>query len=149
MSNDKVYEIVWPWRVAKESEVSEKPPKKAVFIEVAIGFSVSMLLFHVFHHPIIATVVICIVSLVAIGGLAIPPLYAGIKRGGMWLGKVLGGLVTWVLLLPFFYICFTVGRIGLLFSRKDPMARRYNADLSTYWTARKEIPDLEQYRKQY
>jgi hypothetical protein len=110
---------------------------------------VALLLYHKFHKPIIATVVITISSLVVIGGLAIPPLYAAIKRFGVFLGKFLGGLVTWVLLLPFFYTCFTIGRLVVVLSKKDPMERTFDASLSTYWTPRKPVPDLDQYRKQY
>jgi hypothetical protein len=149
MSAEKVNDIVWPWRTASEATGSTRPPRKAVLIEASVGLVVALLLYHKFHKPIIATVVITISSLVVIGGLAIPPLYAAIKRFGVFLGKFLGGLVTWVLLLPFFYTCFTIGRLVVVLSKKDPMERTFDASLSTYWTPRKPVPDLDQYRKQY
>ena len=125
------------------------PSKRTVLIEVSVGVVLSLLFYYKFHKPIVATIVISISSLVAIGGLAVPPLYAAIKRFGLFLGKFLAGFMTWILLVPFFYVCFSIGRIGLVFSRKDPMHRRYDASLATYWTKRKQIDDLEQYRRQY
>ncbi len=151
MENDPVSEVVWNWRKPAARRVEQSPAvrRRHAVIEFCVVLAVSMFVRFVLKHEIMSTIILCIGSIVLIGGLFIPPVYHGFKRFGAALGRVLALVVTWILLVPFFYIFFTIARLGCLIQGKDLMCRRFDADATTYWVDHPGTPPPEQYRKQY
>ena len=66
-------------------------------------------------------------------GLAIPGHLRPAYRAWMAFAHVLGWINTRILLGLIFYLGFTVARAGLWLARKDPMHRRPDRRVSTYW----------------
>ena len=58
-------------------------------------------------------------------------------------------LLTWGLLAPFYYLCFFPMHLALKIRGKDPLHRQVPTAEPTYWTPRKPVADLTQYRKQF
>ena len=112
-------------------------------------FAVAAVLRFGFDKVWVPRIVLALAAVVFFGGFFWPPLYEGFKRGGLWLGKAAGVTLAWVLLVPFFYVCFTLGRLGLAARRKDPMQRRFEPGKTSYWSDRRPVADLESYRRQY
>lgn len=141
----------WPWRKAREGAGTPKAVtrRKRAAIEAAVAAAVGALFWFKFHKPVPAGIAWMLAALTLLGGLFVPPLYAVMKAAGVWLGKAVGIAFSWVLLVPFFYICFTAGRLILLLSGKDPLHREFRPDLKTYWTERKPISGPEHYTRQY
>lgn len=141
---------VWPWREADDGPVVEDvgTRRKRAAIESAVTYGVAAV-FLAFGKHIVASVVCTVATIVLLGGLFVPPVYHGFKRGGMWLAKVVGVGLSWVLLVPFFYICFGIGRVILLVSGKDPLNRRFPTDEPSYWLKRAGRRPPESYLKQY
>ena len=152
-SAQRVSAAVWPWRAsedtAESSETAASTRRKHAVIEAAIGATVGAILFFGFHKVVIPYVVWSIATLVLVGGLFIPPLYVGFKKGGMLLAKGVGVGLSWLLLVPFFYICFAPGRLLMRLSGKDPMCRKFEPDLASYWTDHHGPVDVSQYTKQH
>jgi len=141
---------VWPWRDRKQEAVDEAPARRRhSLIEAAVGATVGLILLFVFHHKIVAIVVFSIAGIVLVSGQFVPPVYKAFKKGGMLLAKGVGIALSWLLLAPFFYICFTIGRIALTLSGKDPLARRCPSDEKTYWAEHAPISGPEHYTRQY
>ena len=151
MNASRVAETVWPWRDAADADKQESPAgrRKRALIESSVAYAIALVLAWRFEKHAMAVVVACIASIGLVGGLFIPPLYTGFKRFFMWFAKVVATAVTWVLLLPFFYICFTCGRVAILLKRKDPLQRAFDPKQGSYWSKRSEIKDAASYRRQY
>ena len=111
--------------------------------------AVALALTFVFHKTVLGAVVFCLAATVLIGGLFVPVLYYGFKTLGTWLAKAVGIGLTWGLLVPFFYLCFTIGRLFFLAAGKDPMRRKFDPKMTSYWTDRETVTDPESYRRQY
>ncbi|MDA1045138.1 MAG: hypothetical protein O3C57_07945 [Verrucomicrobia bacterium] len=151
MSESEVLKMVWDWRGR------DKPPqnkhvqqrRRHALIECSVMVAVALILRLKFEKIILSSIIFSVACLVLVGGLFIPVLYAGFKRLGERLAMVLGVGVTWLLLAPFFYIFFTIARIGCVIAKKDPMCRRLEPELKSYWFEHSSESDVSQYRKQY
>jgi hypothetical protein len=142
--------IVWPWREPRvettRNETSHR--RKRSLLESAITLAVGLAFFF-FYKRILGMVIIGIGSLVLIGGQLVPPLYYGFRKVGVLLARVVGTGLTWILLLPFFYVVFTCGRFFLLVFRKDPLKRTCPSSQKSYWDKRKPVGDTGWYKRQY
>lgn len=149
-NRNAVADAVWNWRSAavKKNQSSGRHAGKAV-AEAAIMASVGAFFFWKFHKLWLAGVIWALAGIVLVGGLFIPPLYAGFKKAGSMLATGVGIAVSWILLVPFFYICFTVGRLALLATGKDPMQRRFSPEMKSYWTPHARTIDPASYTRQY
>ncbi len=151
MSEQDVLQVVWDWRGRDLPAPTghAKQRRKQAAIEFCVMLTVAALFRFAFHKTGISNVILCVASIVLIGGLFIPKLYAGFKRLGAFLAKVLGTGVTWLLLVPFFYIFFTIARVCCVIGKKDPMCQRFAPEVKSYWVEHPGPPDAAQYRKQY
>ncbi|MFC1497552.1 hypothetical protein ACFLS1_03640 [Verrucomicrobiota bacterium] len=122
--------------------------KHRLFIEAIVGYTVGSVLFF-FGRKTIGVFALSAATFILLSGCFVPPLYFRLKKIISILAKAIGIAFSWVLLLPFFYICFTFGRICLLLSGKDPLKRKFSAGARTYWEPRKPVKDLEHYKRQY
>jgi len=150
-TTNRVSAAIWPWREAGVSAPAESPDarRKRALVESTIGAGVGLLILLVFHRPVMAAIVFTISALVLIGGLFVPPIYAGFKKLGQWLAAGVGHGLTWLLLAPFFYIFFGIGRLVLELKGSDPLCRRCSGDGSTYWVPHRRPPGADPYRRQY
>jgi ABC-type uncharacterized transport system permease subunit len=151
MSDRKVYEIVWPWRtggVTASANKSMSPASKAAIQAVIMGL-IGFLLYHFVGHRVMGVVVWGLAVIVLISGLFIPPAFQAIERFGARLGVWVGTGLTWGLLVPFYYITFSIGHFFLKLKGKDLMCREFPSREPTYWTPRTPVRNLEQYGKQF
>lgn len=152
MSIDKVSSVVWPWR---ENAAAAGAPKKAgpkytaVVIQAAVVAGIGWLVYAWLKHPVMAAIVWGMAGVILVSGLFVPPVFNAIERFGQWLGKWVGEIVTWLLLTPFFYLCFVPMRLVAKLRGKDPLRRRFDPAATTYWIPRKPTADAAQYRKQF
>jgi len=141
----------WTWN-ALGTPPSEKKPmsmKTKACIQAPIMALVAWALYHFRDHRVVPMIIWSLAGLVLIGGLFIPPLFLAFEKFGRWLGKWVTVILNWVLLVPFYYLCFLPGRIILLIRGKDPMDREFPSNRESFWIPRKQITDMKQYRKQH
>lgn len=76
-----------------------------------------------------------------------------ILRGFETAGKVLscsiGTLMTWLLLVPVFYVVFVIGHLILKLRGTDPLHRSISAEAASYWTRPTSMTHIDRSRKQY
>jgi hypothetical protein len=146
-----VLSIVWPWResAAPAGLVKTGALKIAAVIQALVMAAIGAGLFWWLGHRTMGVIVWGLAAVVLVSGLFIPPVFAAIERFGKWLGTVVGIGLTWGLLVPFYYLCFCPMRLVLILKGKDPLQRKFEAAAATYWTPRKPIQDVGQYRKQF
>jgi hypothetical protein len=118
-------------------------------VQSMVMLVIALLLFFWLHHELFAKVVITLAGVVLISGLAVPPVFHAIERFGQWLGLIVARGLTWILLVPFFYLCFATGAFILKLRGKDPMCRECPSRKETYWVPRPPVTDMSHYRKQH
>ena len=96
-----------------------------------------------------AAIVTGISTVVLICGLFIPPAFLAIEKFGLKLGEWVATSLTWILLVPFFYICFVPGRIIISLAGKDPLNLKFSSTAKTYWVPRIPVNDIARYGKQH
>ena len=101
------------------------------------------------HRPVAAVILFGIGTLLLVSGLFIPALFFRIERFGQAVGRVVGLVLTWIILLPMFYLVFVPGRLILMMRGIDPMCRKFPTDAQTYWVPRKPVGSVEEYKRQF
>ena len=156
---DKVSAAVWQWRDRERLRAGEiiSHRRRRVLIQssVALTLGATMLLLGYFSTSVyvhlfkrVGTIASCVgVTLFVIGNL-IPGLYDGMDRFVAWSAQAVGRVLNWVLLTPFFYLCFLPARLILLAKGRDPMTRKCPSDETTFWIPRPPRRD-EHFTKQY
>ena len=81
--------------------------------------------------------------------LFVPPAFAAIEGFGKKLGVWVGTGLTYLLLVPFFYLVFVPGRLVLALMGKDPMQREFPTKEASCWSPRRTKMDEAHYRKQF
>ena len=117
-------------------------------IGLVIGYSVATLLYLVKGHAIIAIIIASISSAIAICALFIPSAHFVIQKTLGWFAYWVGRLLSYILLLPLFYLFFVPARILRDCLGKDPLQLKKTVDKKTYWEPR-EKEELHQYRRQF
>ena len=150
--NNSVASVVWPWREkcgAPPAPKKSGPRASAVLLQAGIMAAIGAGLYWGFERRAMGIVAGCLAGTVLVSGFFLPPVFAAIERFGQRLGQWVGALLTWGLLVPFYYLCFGPLRLAQKISGKDPLQRRFNPDAPTYWTPRKPVANATQYRKQF
>ncbi|MEI6167749.1 MAG: hypothetical protein WCS52_11190 [bacterium] len=133
----------------KQDEKSKgKPALSSVLIQTGVPAAVGLVFFLV-GKLIAAKVLWGVSGVLLISGLFIPPVFNRIEQFGRWFGKWAGLVITWVLLVPLFFLVFLPGRLILMVRGIDPMCRKFPTDAPTYWVPRKPVTNLEEYKRQF
>ena len=83
------------------------------------------------------------------GSLWAPRLYRAMERFGRFLGRGVGAGMTWLLLVPFFFLVFLPGRLVLRLVGRDPMRRAFPAPEASCWIPRKASEKGGHYHRQF
>lgn len=148
----KIEAVVWPWReVSADNRRSRSTAdrKRRSLIESAVALVAGLVLLFLLRRPVMASIALTVAFVTFVGGQFIPRLYDAFRLSGVFLGRIAGTALSWALLAPFFYICFTFGRLVLLLTGRDPMKRQFPAVEETCWTPHAGPRGKDQYRKQH
>ena len=148
-SAPQVPAAVWPWQTsAAASGVNRQSPRWRAVIQSIVIAAVATLMVMVFHHVRFGLFLYILSAIVLISGLFIPLVFKMFECFGQTLAHWVGTGLTWLLLTIFFCLCVIPGRLILLVTGKDPMRRRREAALESYWISRKPA-DTASYTRQY
>ena len=146
----EVTAVVWCWKEsapANPGKHHSKPALRAVIQAVIVGAIGWFVLIR--GHKGMAIFLISIASFLLISGLFLPWLFLAFETFGKKFGQWFGGALTWLLLMPTFFIVFFPGRLILWLLRKDPMHLGFPSKEETYWVPRPAVEKIEQYSRQY
>lgn len=141
--------VVWNWRGTGAAPRGAASGVAAALKQAAVMGVVGAGLYFWLERRALGVAVWGLAGVVLATGLFLPPAFAAIERFGRWLGKGVGVFLTWLLLVPFYYLCFGALRLAHALGGRDPLGRKFPSDEPTYWTPRKPIRDVAQYRKQF
>jgi len=143
--------VVWPWRERLDPPPVLPPPStvRPCLIQFMVLIIVGLIVRYGIGHPRVAYLPFGMASLILVTGLFFPPAFRKIEGFGLRLGQWVGIIMTWVLLTPFFYICFIPGRIFGAVTGRDPMTRGFPTDEKTYWIDRSKVESPRHFERQY
>lgn len=144
-----VLETVWPWQTRKSEGVTVRqvPVGRALF-QAGIMAAILLLFFYLRHGWVVGIVGVLLAADL-VGAFFIPPLYFAMEKFGLLLARWVGTGLTYILLVPFFFICFVPARILLKLSGRDPMCRQWEKAKPTYWVDKPAPLDAAHFTRQY
>lgn len=144
----KVSREVWPWVSPPAPPPPRMSPRVKVLISTPIAYGIAA--FMVWRgHRIGPATVVTIATVIAVCGFFIPAAFAAIERFFLRFAAVVATTLTWLLLVPVFYLIFAPAHWMLALRGKDPMFRRCPTDQTTYWVDRPPITRENYYRSQH
>lgn len=148
-----VSKAVWPWtrHGAEAPELSGSRLRRQGLTQAAVGATAALCLVVIPPEPrlTLAGTVFCIGVVLALTAFAAPAVSARLDRAFARFGRVLGTALTWVLLVPFFFVCFLGGRAILVVRRLDPLRRSFPAPENSCWVPRPPVVDRDHYTRLY
>ncbi len=143
-----VSQVVWPWTGTAATKQEAPPSKIMAFVGFIIASSIAALFYFKTDHHVATYVIMTIASIILVCALFIPPAYKQIHHGLQIFAGFVGKALSWILLVPFFYLVFPFGRLCQKLTGKDPMNRKFPTDLTTYCDDRPEVTDKAYYTRQ-
>ena len=141
--NPKAAAAIWHWRA--EEPVSEARPSAASVrlrgsLQALVGAAFG-LASHLFWSKTVAIVAFTAAGLVLFCALASPHgLYALLRRLFEATGRVVGRAMTWIVMVPIFYLFFLPFGKLMRRGRRDRLHRYFDAEAETYWEPHTPIP---------
>lgn len=117
-------------------------------LQILIMVLAGALVFFVFGHRVVGGVIWFLACLLLFGFFFSPSIVKGFERFGAWLGRFVGTALTYILLVPMFYIVFSFGRLIITILGRDPMARKWLPEATSYWDDR-PAPTTSHFKRQY
>ena len=147
---NRVVAAIWRWRDSPvdEARARTRERRRRSLVQSAIMLTVGLIFLLAFDFRVMGTIALCLAAVVFLSARFVPPLYRGLERSVALLARAVGVCVTWLVLVPFFYLCFVPGKLLLLATRKDPLHRKFQSGEKTYWTPRKPSQP-KHYDRQY
>ena len=136
-TQQSVAAVVWPWRDREESTAAATAAKRRhrVLVQATVGLSAGALML-LLHWSRMSTIAVCVAAAIFAMGHLVPRLYDALDSGIMLAAQALGQCLAWMLLAPFFYLCFLPGRLILMARRRDPLSRQWPSEQATFWVTR-------------
>jgi hypothetical protein len=142
-----VSRVVWP-RDGRPLSVGPDL-RRAALLQAAVLGVVGLFVRFVLGHDVVAWVVWLLAATALVLGLARPAAFAPLHRFGQFLGRVVGTLLGWLLLAPFYVLGFGAAALVMRLRGADPMQRRMLPAGFSYWVRRRRSSETDDYTKQF
>jgi len=150
-SEQRVAQVVWPWRtpLPQASATGGWTRRRRVLLQCAITAAIATLLTWWLGRYRLGLFLYCFSAVILVCGFLAPKAFGTMERLGQKLAQAVALALTWILLAPFFYLCFAPARLILKLTGKDPMHRRLEPKRSSYWVDHKPPAAPQPYTRQY
>jgi hypothetical protein len=127
--------VAWPWRQPPaDPSVAARSARLAGTIQAAVGFAAAATFYFWLHRPLMAGVVMALATLNLLAALLSPlGLYRHITAGVGVLGRIIGQIMTWLLMPLVYLLLFTLFGLVLRALGKLRLSRGPDRTLPTYW----------------
>ncbi len=148
-TQNAVARAVWAWDTPKaDVDVRARLRFKAL-IQSLVMSAVAALFYFWRGHVVLPAALAALAAVNLALGLAAPRAFGAVDRAMQAFGHGVGTAVTWIVLVPFFYLFMLPGRLILLAMGKDPLDRRFPDTPTSYWVPRRPAKSMDDYRKQF
>jgi hypothetical protein len=136
VASAKASAVIWRWRDG-EAEVASRPSAASVrlrgSLQALLGYAVGVA-FYLFWSKTVAAIAFALTTGVLLCALVSPHgLYALVRRLFDATGRVVGQAMTWIVMIPIFYLFFLPFGKLLRRGRNDRLRRYYEREAETYW----------------
>jgi hypothetical protein len=144
--------VVWNWRAGRDSDAQARHvySRRQGAVHSFIGLVIAGILF-VLGQRTLAMIAGSLATLSFLLAMISPAgLYTRLRHGVAQLGVWIGIALSWILLVPLFYLFFLP--FGLLLRRgaRDSMERNLDSTAMSYWKKRKEVTGVRSgYERQF
>ena len=102
----RVSQVIWNWSADREEDYKQDAPSlMAAGIGLLIGGIAAAILYYLGHHTMMVVVLIVSAAIFACA-LFFHRAYRFIQVSLQKFSFLVGQVLTWILLVPFFYLCF-------------------------------------------
>ncbi len=142
--------LIWSWRTG-EAETRDAGDARRYRLRAALQALAGAafgLCFYLLWSRAIAYAAFGIASIILLSGLLSPMgLYAGLHHLFEATGRTVGRIMTWVVLVPIFYLFFLPFGTLMRRGRRDALKRFFDSDAETYWEPHPETPPAARERQ--
>ena len=142
-----VSRVVWPREAGSSGRESEL--RRAAMIQAAVLALVGAWLRFGWGHATVAHIVWGLAAVALLTGLIRPAWFRPLRRFGDFLARIVGTILTWLLLAPLYLIGFGFSALVLRFKGADPMQREPLPEGLSYWIRRSRSGETDDYHKQF
>jgi len=143
VGSPKASAAIWRWR-AEVPESKMGPSAASVRVRgslQALAGAAFGLACHLFWSKTVAIVAFTVAGVVLFCALVSPNgLYALLRRLFDATGRVVGRAMTWIVMVPIFYLFFLPFGKLMRRGRRDRLHRYFDAEAETYWEPHAPIP---------
>ena len=143
-----VQQCTWNWREEAVSP-SSRPYLRQSILQTVVMSAVGLLVYFLLGHQIAGQVVMSLAGVVLLLGLFLPSAYARVHTFGQSLGRGVGQLLLYLLMIPFFFLFITPVALYLRLVKRDPLQRGLRDKRWTYWIARSPRARDDNIEKQF
>jgi len=147
----EVTAAIWPWcRAAanRDPKAAVQALRRKAVIQAVVAGVIGALLFFLLKHRLAGWIVWGVAAFVLLSGLFAPPVFQAVDRFMKRFGQAFGTGLTYLLLVPFFYLVFMPGHFIMQLLAKDPLQLRAAPDRDSFWSVRRPLkPD--HFKKQF
>jgi hypothetical protein len=149
-SEQRVAETVWPWRTPPQAPaIGVWARRRRALLQGIVTAAIATFLTWRLGRYRLGLFLYCFSAGILICGFLAPKAFDILERMGQKLAHVVALALTWILLLPFFYLCFAPAHLVLKLMGKDPMRRRFDRKRRSYWVDHKPPTAPQPYTRQY
>jgi len=143
-------ETVWNWKNPETRLHPSKSELRKKGIVPVIGTLLIGTIFR-FHFEWIhsSNIVYGVCLFFILVTLIMPKWLMSIEKAMLTFGKWVGVFLTWVILVPFFFLAFVPLRLIQFLSKGDPLKMKYDASVDSYWLVRQEEKQRSNIENQY
>ena len=147
-TQSRVSKAVWPWMKQNRGTVIKKPSVLFSLIPLLVGSTMAAWVYY-HSHTVLAYCILSVSLFVFVSSQFFPSIYNGIQKVFHGFSYVVGTCVTWVLLVPFFYICMPlIGAISKI-TGKSPLQRTIEVKRVSYWQNCIDNRSIDDYKRQF
>lgn len=135
----RVAEEIWNWRESgNPQELTHSKLRKRAVVPIVGLFLTGTLFRFVLGFVEMSWIPFILGSILFLIALIIPSWLLAIEAAVKLFAHWVGVSITWILLVPFFYCVFLPLRLIQLLSGADPMHRKHDTSVESYWIERKD-----------
>ncbi len=138
--DDRIAAAVWPRRELREKEAAARLRARLgkSILQAAIMVAAGLVLFFAAKRPTAGTVLFALAVVVLLCARLAPRAFDRMDRAVHAVERLVGVVLAWVLLVPFFGLVFVPARLIIMLSGKDPLCRRFRSGQTTFWVPHRE-----------
>jgi hypothetical protein len=143
----RVTDVVWPCE--KSLKQSTPKNKKHDLIQFGIMCFAATILLLFFRHLVLSIIIYFLSFLVLIGIFICPSILRFFNLLAKATSGIIAKLLSCLLLVPFYFLCFFPGHIILSIICKDPLNRKFEKNSTSYWILKQQKEEIDEYKVQY